>query len=406
MSRKTGFKELAQSSSLYPQESLAEIKTDKNKLFIGLPREISLQESRISLTPDAVKILAAGGHHIVVESKAGACAKFSDKDYSESGAEIVSSPEEVYKADIIVKIEPPTMEEIEMMKPNQVLISAIQQGRQTAEYFEKLNKKRIIALAWEYIQDKVGGFPIIRAMSEIAGSTAMLIAAEYLSNSFMGKGVIMGGITGVPPTKVVILGAGTAAEYAARAALGLGADVKVFDNHLYKLRRLKHALGQQIYTATIDTITLSNEIEEADVLIAAMRSEKGQVKQVVSEEMVSRMKPDSLVIDLTVDQGGCVETSEMTSLENPVFKKHDVIHYCVPNVASRVSNTASIALSNIFTPTIIRSGEEGGVENMIFRHSWFLKGVYCYRGSLTNPYIAQKFNMKFKDLELFAAARF
>lgn len=406
MSKKTGFEKLAQSSSLYPQEALAKIESKKGSLFIGIPLEISMQESRISLTPDAVKILADNGHNILVESKAGEGAKFSDREYSDAGAKIVYSPQEVYKGDIILKIEPPTMEEIEMMKPNQVLISAFQLGKQSAEFIEQLNKRRVTAIAYEYIEDKVGGYPIIRAMSEIAGSSAMLIAAEYLSNSFNGKGIIMGGITGVPPTKVIILGAGTVAEYAARAALGLGADVRVFDNQLYKLRRLKHALGHQIYTSTIDTVTLTHETQQADVLIGAIRSEKGRVKQLITEEMVSHMKPDSLIIDLTVDQGGCIETTEMTTLEKPTYRKYGVIHYCVPNIASRVAHTASTALSNIFTPTILRTAEEGGVEQMIFNHPWFMKGVYCYRGNLTNQYIGEKFHLKYKDLELLTAARF
>jgi alanine dehydrogenase len=234
----------------------------------------------------------------------------------------------------------------------------------------------------------------------------MLIAAEYLSTAHNGKGVILGGITGVPPTKVVIIGAGTVAEYSARAALGMGADVQIFDNHLYKLRRIKHLLGQQIYTSTIDTITLSESLKTADVVIGALRAEKGRARIVVTDEMVSKMKPDSLIIDLSIDQGGCVETSEITSLDNPVFRKYGVIHYCVPNVASRVAHTATTALSNIFTPTILRAAEEGGLEEMIFSHSWFMKGVYTYKGSLTNEALARRFNLKFKNIELILAARF
>lgn len=265
-------------------------------------------------------------------------------------------------------------------------------------------KKKITALAYEFIEDKVGSMPIIRAMSEIAGSTVLLIASEYLSTANNGKGVILGGITGVPPTRVVIIGAGTVAEFAARAALGLGAEVQIFDNHLYKLRRIKHILGQQIYTSTIDTITLSETLKSADVLIGALRAEKGRARHVVTEEMVSKMKPDSLIIDLSIDQGGCVETSEITTLKKPAFRKHDVIHYCVPNVASRVAHTATNALSNIFTPTILRAAEEGGVEQMIMTHKWFMKGVYTYKGSLTNESVARKFGLKHKNIELLMAA--
>jgi alanine dehydrogenase len=402
--KKTGFEALAK-TSLSPQEQLVKVRQGKHSFFIGLPKEIALQENRISLTPDAVALLVNNGHEVWVESNAGAGSKFTDRAYSEAGAKIVYSPQEVYKADFIMKIEPPTLEELEYFKPGQTLISALQMGYLSEERVQALLRKKVISLAYEFIEDKVGGMPIIRAMSEIAGSTVMLIAAEYLSTVKNGKGIILGGITGVPPTKVVIIGAGTVAEYAARAALSLGAEIQVFDNHLYKLRRIKHTLGHQFYTSTIDTVTLSETLKTADVVIGALRAEKGRTRHVVSEEMVKNMKPDSLIIDLSIDQGGCVATSEITSHAKPVFRKYDVIHYCVPNVASRVANTATTALSNIFTPTILRAAEEGGIEEMIYAHKWFMKGVYTYKGNLTNESIARKFKMKFKNIELLMAVR-
>ena len=402
--KKSGFAALAK-SSLAPQEQLLKVKKKHQSFCIGLPREISLQENRISLTPDAVAILVNNGHDIWVERKAGEGSKFTDKQYSEAGAKIVYTPEEVYNADIILKIEPPTLEEIEYFKPGQTLISALQPGHLEKEYVQALLKKRITAMAWEYIEDKVGGIPIVRAMSEIAGSAVVLIAAEYLSSANKGKGIILGGITGVPPTKMVIIGAGTVAEYCGRAALSLGAEIQIFDNHLYKLRRIKHTLGHQFYTSTIDTVTLSESLKNADVVVGALRAEKGRARHVISEEMVSQMKPDSLIIDLSIDQGGCVATSEITTHAKPVFKKYDVIHYCVPNVASRVAHTATTALSNIFTPTILRAEEEGGVEEMILSHRWFLRGVYSYKGNLTNEAIGRKFKLKYKNIELYVAAR-
>lgn len=402
--KNTGFEALAK-TSFSPQEQLVKVRKGKNTFFIGLPREIALQENRISLTPDGVALLVNNGHEVWVESNAGAGSKFTDRAYSEAGAKIVYSPQEVYKADVILKIEPPTIEEMEYFKPGQTLISAIQMGYLSEERVQALLKKKVTALAYEFIEDKVGGMPIIRAMSEIAGSTVMLIASEYLSTTKNGRGIILGGITGVPPTKVVIVGAGTVAEYAARAAFSLGAEIQVFDNHLYKLRRIKHTLGHQFYTSTIDTVTLSETLKNADVVIGALRAEKGRARHVISEEMVKAMKPDSLIIDLSIDQGGCVATSEITSLANPVYRKFDVIHYCVPNVASRVANTATTALSNIFTPTILRAAEEGGVEEMIFAHKWFMKGVYAYKGSLTNESVARKFKMKYKNIELLLAVR-
>lgn len=401
---RSGFETLAK-ASLSPQEQLVKVKKDKNTFLIGLPREISLQENRICLTPDAVALLVNHGHEIWVETKAGIGSKFSDKQYSEAGAKIIYTAQEVYKADIILKIEPPTLAEMEYFKPGQILISALQLGHLEKRFIDALLQKRVTSLAWEFIEDKVGGMPIIRSMSEIAGSTVMLIAAEYLSSIHDGKGIILGGITGVPPTKVVIIGSGTVAEYAARAALSLGAEIQVFDNHLYKLRRIKHTLGHQFYTSTIDTVTLGDSLTTADVVIGALRAEKGKARHVVSEEMVSHMKPNSLIIDLSIDQGGCIATSEITTHSKPVFRKYDVIHYCVPNVASRVAHTATTALSNIFTPTILRAAEEGGVQEMIFSHKWFMKGVYTYKGGLTNESVGRKFGLKFKNIELLMAAQ-
>jgi alanine dehydrogenase len=402
--KKSSFAALAK-TALSTQEKLMKVKASKHTFFIGLPREIAFQENRISLTPDAVALLVNRGHDVWVEAKAGEGSKFSDKQYSEAGAKIVYSTQEVYKADIILKIEPPTTDELEYFRPGQTLISALQLGHTDQDYINMLLKKRVTALAYEFIEDKVGGMPIIRALSEIAGVASVSIAAQFLSNTDKGKGIILGGITGVPPTRIVIIGAGTVAENAARAALSMGAEVRVFDNHLYKLRRLKHLLGQQIYTSTIDTYTLTQALKTADVVIGALRAEKGRVRHVVSEDMVQNMKPDSLIIDLSIDQGGCIATSEITNHNKPTFKKYDVIHYCVPNISSRVAHTATTALSNIFTPTILRASEEGGVEEMIFLHKWFMKGVYTYKGHLVNESVARKFKMKHKNIELVLAVR-
>jgi alanine dehydrogenase len=400
----TGLETLAKEHALYPQESLLKVKEGSHKLYIGIPKEMEHFEKRVCLTPEAVALLVNNGHEIIVEAGAGINAKFSDQEYSEAGAKIGYSPQEVFAADIVLKIEPPTLTEISYMKQGKTLISALQTGKLTADFIHAINKSKTTGIAFELIEDKVGGMPVVRAMSEIAGSTVMLIAAEYL-NSNNGKGIILGGITGVPPTSVVILGAGTVAEFAARTAIGLGAEVKVFDNQVYKLRRLKHDLGLQIYTSTIDTITLRKQLQEADVVIGSLRSDEGS-PCVVTEEMVAEMKPNSVIIDVSIDQGGCFETSRITDHQNPVFRKYDVIHYCVPNIASRVARTATTALSNIFTPILLQIADKGGVEDMIYSKEWFMKGIYTYKGNLTNPYIAKKFNLKYKDMSLILAARF
>ncbi len=402
----TTFGELAQQTTLYPKEAPASVQDSKNALYIGIPKEISLQENRIALTPEAVAILVRHGHQIVIESGAGGGAQFTDREFSEAGAEIATSPKQVFEADILLKIEPVVEAEFDYLKMGQTIISTLNLPTKSKPYFEKLNEKRVSALGYEYIEDQVGNAPIIRAMSEIAGSTVMLIAAEYLSSVNQGRGMILGGITGVPPTKVVILGGGTVAEYAARTALGLGAEVKIFDQYVYRLQRLKYAIGQQIFTAIIESDTLAQNIKQADVVIGALRAEDGISPCVVTAEMVSLMKPNSVIIDVSIDQGGCFETSRMTTHRHPTYKVYDVIHYCVPNIASRVAHTASIALSNVFLPVLLRIGQVGGIEAMMFQNHWFTKGVYTHNGTLTNANIAKRFDMRYKDLSLLLAARF
>ncbi len=400
-----GFESLAASRAYFTQESTLAVETRKRKLFIGLPRETTLQENRLGLTPEAVQHLVTAGHEVMLEAGAGEPSKYSDHNYSEAGAQVVYTTQEVYQADIVLKVAPPTRDEIEFLRPGQTLISALQMGTLTAEYIAALQRKKVNAIGFEFIRDPSGAMPVVRAMSEIAGSTVMLVAAEYLARSNEGKGIILGGITGVPPSQVVILGAGTVAEYAARAAIGLGAEVKVFDNHLYKLRRLKHNLGTQLYTSTLDTFALSQQIRRADVVIGALTVEDGRIPFMVPEEMVASMAPGSIVIDVSIDQGGCFETSEMTSHSQPIFRKYDVVHYCVPNIASRVPRTATNALSNIFTPILQEIHQHGGINEVLFTNEHFRAGVYIYRGSLTNASIGKKFNLRYKELGLLIAVR-
>lgn len=402
----SGFESLATSRAYFTQESMLAVETRRRKLFIGLPRETSLQENRIGLTPEAVKHLVNEGHEVVLETGAGEPSKYSDHDYSEAGARIAYSQKDVYEADLILKIAPPSYEEIEHMRANQTLISALQFGSLTGDYVAAMARKKINAISFELIKDPSGTRPVVRAMSEIAGSTVMLIAAEYLASANEGKGIILGGITGVPPSQVVILGAGTVAEYAARAATGLGAEVKVFDNHIYKLRRLKQNLGlPQLYTSTLDTFALSQQIRRADVVIGALNVEEGRIPFMVPESVVSQMSPGSIIIDVSIDQGGCFETSALTSHHKPVFRKYDVIHYCVPNIPSRVPRTATNALSNIFTPILQEISQHGGINEVLFTNEHFRSGVYIYKGSLTNAAIAKKFNMRYKELGLMIAVR-
>lgn len=396
----SGFSDIAKQAMMQPQESMLEVKARKNQLYIGIPKEISFQENRIPLTPLSVALLVNNGHNVILESNAGQAANFSDKDYSEQGALIVHDTQKVYEADIIIKIAPPTLSEIGMMKPGQILISALQISTLKQDCLQALLNKKITALCFEHLQDEGGSLTVVRAMSEIVGATSILIAAEYLSNVFEGKGLMLGGITGVPPTEIVILGAGTVGEYAARTAISLGAEVKVFDPSIYKLRRLQNNIGTRIFTSVVQPIVLEKAVTTCDVAIGALRAEDGRSPCIISETTVSKMKRDSVIIDVSIDQGGCFETSEITNHTHPVFRKYDVIHYCVPNIASRVARTATYALTNIFAPILLDIGEHGGLKNVIWQNAGVRNAVYIYQGHLTSKYIGERFSIPTKDLDL------
>jgi alanine dehydrogenase len=396
----SGFSNVARQAMMQPQESMLEVKNKRNKLYIGIPKEVSFQENRVPLTPLSVALLVNNGHDVLLESNAGQAANFTDSNYSEQGAQIVYDTKKVYEADIIIKIAPPTIEEIEMMKPGQLLISALQLSTLKADCLQALMKKKITALCFEHLEDEGGSLTVVRAMSEIVGATSILIAAEYLSNIFEGKGLMLGGITGVPPTEIVIIGAGTVGEYAARTAISLGAQVKVFDPSIYKLRRLQNNIGTRIFTSVVQPIVLEKAITTCDVAIGAIRAEDGRSPCIVSEATVSRMKPNSVIIDVSIDQGGCFETSEVTNHTHPVFRKYDVIHYCVPNIASRVARTATYALTNIFAPILLDIGEQGSLKNVIWQKAGIRNAVYIYQGHLTNKHMGERFSIPSKDLDL------
>ena len=384
---------------LLPQEEKLEIGKHKSELFIGIPKETSYQERRICLTPDAVSSLVSHGHRVMIESDAGKNASFSDKEYSDAGAEITKDTKKVFSCPIILKVEPPTLEEIEMMNSEAILISAIQLKTQKKDYFEALAKKKITSLAFEFIKDSDGSYPAVKSLSEIAGTASVLIAAELMINNNDGKGLLLGNITGVPPTEIVILGAGTVAEYAVRTALSLGANVKVFDNSITKLRRLQNTLNQRIFTSTIHDKALLKALRRCDVAIGALRG-KNRTPIVVTETMVEHMKKGAVIVDVSIDSGGCFETSEITTHENPTFVKNNVIHYCVPNIPSRYSKTASISISNIITPTLINIAEDGGIEAAIRCNRGLKNGIYFYHGILTNKSIADWFQLEHRDINL------
>ncbi len=388
-----------------PQEEMLEVAKKQQEMIIGIPKENHELESRVPLTPEAVEILTGNGHQVILESGAGNAANYLDNHYSENGALITDKREDVLRADVILKINPPEIKDLEMMKDRTTIISSFQVNtHKDKAYINKLMQKKLTAISLERIQDAHGSFPVIRSMSGIAGNTAILIAAEYLSNVRGGKGVMLGGISGITPTEVVILGAGTAAEFAVRAALGLGAFVKVFDQSVHKLRRLQGSVGNNIPTSIFHPRVIEKALKSADVVIGAVRSDDTHASFQITEEMVKGMKKGAVIVDISIDQGGCFATSEPTTQKDPVFIKYGVIHYCVPNIASRVARTASIAISNVFSPMLKSIGNLGGMSHQLREDVGLRHGVYIYNGILTNEKIGQKFGIPSKDIELLMAA--
>jgi alanine dehydrogenase len=384
---------------LLPQEEKLEIGRFKRELFIGIPKETSYQERRICLTPDAVNSLTYEGHRVMIEAGAGESSSYSDKEYSDAGAEVTNDTKKVFGCPMLLKVEPPTLAEIEMINPETIIISAIQLKTKKKTYFEALAQKKITALAFEYIKDEDGSYPAVKSLSEIAGTASILIAAELMITDEFGKGLLFGNITGVPPTEVVILGAGTVGEFAAKTAIGLGANVKVFDNSITKLRRLQNNLNQRIFTSTVQQKALLKALRRCDVAIGAMRG-KERCPIIVTETMVEHMKKGAVIVDVSIDTGGCFETSEVTTHEKPTFIKSNVLHYCVPNIPSRYSKTASLSISNILTPYLLQIAEDGGLESAIRCNKGLKNGIYLYHGILTNKAIGEWFDLPDNDINL------
>ena len=395
-----------ESSLVQTKMQIIEMNKARMKFKIGIPKESFLNENRIALVPHSIYKLVAMGHRVLIESGAGQGANFSDIDFSEAGAEVTVSREEIFQSDIIIKVIPPTLEELSLFQSNQVLISPLQMPLIHTDYLQALRQKRVTAIAMEYLKSEDGSFPLVRIMSEIAGLAVIHTAAELLSSSSGGRGVLLGGISGVPPAKVLILGAGAVAEFATRAALALGSSVRIFDDEIHKLIRIQNAIGRQLYTSTLDPVPLVRQLISADVVIGAIHSKAGRAPVVITEDMVMKMKQGSVIIDVSIDQGGCIETSKVTTHDNPTRVVHGVIHYAVQNIASKVSRTASIGMSNIIAPILKKAGEEGGIEQLLYTNKGFQNGIYTYKGCLTNKYLSERFGIKYTNLDLLLTSGF
>ncbi|MFO7313440.1 alanine dehydrogenase [Rhodothermus marinus] len=381
------------------------LREQHRSLRIGVPREVANEERRVALAPSGVATLVANGHEVYVEQGAGVLANFPDAEYMEAGAQIVATPEDLYsQCELIVKVGRPTDDELKLLQENQVLISALHLGNTTPDFLRRLMELGVTGIGFEFIRDSDGTLPIVRMMHEIMGSMAVQIAARYLESNEGGKGVMLGGISGVPPATVVIIGAGVVGEWAARTALGFGAHVVVLDTDLGALRAIEHYLDRRVTTAMASVEFIRKAVRSADVVIGAKMGEGQRAPILVTEDMVAEMQPGSVIVDTMIDQGGCIETSRPTTHSNPVFRKYDVIHYCVPNMPSNAARTATYALNNVLVPYLIEIGESGSIHEALWRNVGLRNGTYVYRRHLTKKSLAAMFGLPYRDIELLIAS--
>jgi len=389
--------------SLFPEECLLREIAKQARLSIGIPKENSSVETRLALTPEGVAIVTEEGHSVYVERGAGEPMQYSDFQYSEAGAFMVDNASEVFSADLVLKIAPPTIQELNMMHDRSAIMSMLQLSNLSSDCIKLMMSKKMNAIAYELIRDEQKQFPVVSSISEIEGNTAIAVAAELMSNERGGKGLLLGGVAGISPTEVLILGAGIAGSVAARTAIALGATVKIFDHDINKLRKIQHYLGQQVFTSVIHPAVIFKALQTADAVIGNLRYINGSERFMVSEELVKTMKPGAIIIDMSVDQGGCFETSECRTLQNPVFEKHGIIHYCVPNISARVARTSSMALSNIFAPVLLKIGNSGSVDSAIKESAGFRHGAYVFGGVLVNHLIGDYYGIAANDIGLLLA---
>ena len=390
-----------------PQEMPVKTQRNKSVLRIGVPREAALHENRVALTPSTVEVLVSNGHQVYIEHNAGVGARYSDHDFSEVGAVICYKVEDVFQqSDYILKVSPLSAQELQLLRDHQVVLSAVNLGSISPEYLNQLIRKQITAIGFEFLRSADGTLPLVQMMSEIAGVSSIHIASELLTGKNHGQGILLGGITGIPPAEITIIGAGTVGFNAAQTAMGMGARVRIIDEEIYKLRRIEKELGINVYTSVAQKNFVREAVVSADVVIGAAFREGSRSPMVVTEDMVRDMKEGSVIVDVAIDQGGCVETSRPTTHDHPVYTTHGVIHYCVPNIGSRVARTASMAISNILGPLLVRIGDSGGIDGLVRSNEGLKHGVYVYRRHITKKNLAVLFgmNMNYRDIELLIAA--
>ena len=382
------------------------IKPEKTlNISLGIPKERAQDERRVAISPAGAQILTEHGIRVIIETTAGQSSNFPDSDYAEAGASIAPSPEELFRqSNVIVKVSPPQPEELPLFTSGQMLLSALHLGTVSRHMVKTLLERNITALGFEFIETRDGELPIVRTLSEIAGSLAIQTAAKYLETGYGGSGILLGGIAGVPPAHVTIIGAGTVGLFAEQDALGLGAQVTVIDKEINRLRRFEAFFNRHLVTAIANDHYISQLAKVSDVMIGALSPKKKISQPLVSEQVVRSMKPGSVIIDVSIDQGACFATSRHTSHTNPIYVKHGVTHYCVPNIPSAVAKTASFALTNTLLPFLLKLTEHETIADILWKSHSLRKGTYVYKGYVTKKVLAELTDFPFREIDMLLAA--
>ena len=363
-------------------------------MIVGVPKEIKDLENRVSTTPAGVSEYVARGHQVVVERCAGAGSGFSDAEYAAAGAELVDSHAEVFaRADMIVKVKEPVPSEYDLLRPDQILFTFLHLAADERQ-LRALIERRVAAVAYETVQLESGALPLLTPMSEVAGRMAVQVGAHYLEKTYGGTGLLLGGVPGVPGANVVIIGCGVVGTNAAQIALGMGANVTVIDKNVERLRQLDHLLHGRLHTLAANRSNIADAVRTADLVIGSVLIAGAKAPKLVTRPMVASMRSGSVIVDVAIDQGGCIETARPTSHSEPVFVVDGVIHYCVTNMPGAVPRTSTFALSNVTLPYALELADLG-VQEAAARDPALAKGINVLRGVITHEAVAEAFGLRY-----------
>jgi len=357
-------------------------------MTIGVPREVKDHESRVGVTPGGVKALVEAGHKVLVEHNAGALSAMPDDEFQNAGAEIVGSAHDVWRlSDMVVKVKEPTEKEYRYFRPGLLLFTYLHLAPLT-DLTDALLEKKVTGIAYETVRDRTGGLPLLTPMSEVAGRLSVQIGAEYLTKAHGGRGLLLGGVPGVAPATVCIIGGGIVGTNAAKIALGMGAKVTLLDLNLNRLRELDDIFNGRVYTVASNSYNVERATSEADLVIGGVLIPGAAAPKIVTRAMVSRMKKGAVIVDVAIDQGGCIETARPTTHSDPSYEVDGVVHYCVTNMPAAVPNTSTLALTNATFPYVLKLARLGA-NAAISEDKGIAEGVNTFNGTLTYEAVAQ-----------------